>query len=120
MHTNTKVNSENTQLFELFKTTTNWHKARVKCLLIIINSMIKFQTVSYVKLAQGFSSNVEHESSLRRVQRFFAEFSLAPLTFTRLIYSLLPDEPPYMLTYRQDQLEVWYNRYQYFDAKCLL
>ncbi|MCW3808131.1 IS4 family transposase [Plebeiibacterium marinum] len=98
MHTNTKVDSKNTQLFELFKATTNWHKARIKCLLIIINSMIKFQTVSYVKLAQGFSSSVEHESSLRRVQRFFAEFSFDPLIFTRLIYSLLPDEPPYMLS----------------------
>ena len=37
--------------FELFKTTTSWHKARIKCLVIIINGMIKFQTVSYVKLA---------------------------------------------------------------------
>ncbi len=98
MHPNTKVDSKNTQLFELFKTTTSWHKARIKCLVIIINSMIKFQTVSYVKLAQGFNPNVEHESSLRRVQRFFAEFSFDPLIFTRLIYSLLPDEPPYMLS----------------------
>ena len=82
----------------MFKATTNWHKARIKCLLIIINSMIKFQTVSYVKLAQGFSCSVEHESSLRRVQRFFAEFVFDPLIFTKLIYNLLPEEPPYMLS----------------------
>ncbi len=98
MHTNTKVENKNTQLFELFKSTTNWHKARIKCLLIIINSMIKFQSVSYVKLAQGFSGSVEHESSLRRVQRFFAEFAFDPLIFTRLIYSLLPEDPPYKLS----------------------
>ena len=98
MHRNTKVDSKNTQLFELFKETTNWHKARIKCLLVIINSMIQFHSVSYIKLAQGLSSAVEYESSLRRVQRFFAEFAFDPLIFTRLIYSLLPDEPPYQLS----------------------
>jgi hypothetical protein len=60
--------------------------------------MIKFHTVSYVKIAQGFDNIVEHESNLRRVQRFFAEFAFDPLVFTKLIYNLLPDEPPYMLS----------------------
>jgi hypothetical protein len=60
--------------------------------------MIKFHSVSFVKIAQGFSSSVEHESSIRRVQRFFAEFSFDPLIFTRLIYSFLPEEPAYMLS----------------------
>jgi hypothetical protein len=96
--TNTKVDSKNTQLFELFKTTTGWHKARIKCLIIIINSMVKLQTVSYVKIAQGFSASVAHESSLRRVQRFFAEFTFNPLIFTKLLYSLLPDNLPFMLS----------------------
>jgi len=98
MYTNIKVDPKSTELFELFKATTNWHKARIKCLLTIINSMIKFHSVSYVKLAQGFSASVEHESSMRRVQRFFAEFSFDPLVFTRLMYRLLPEEPPYMLS----------------------
>lgn len=98
MNTNTKVDTKNTELFELFKATTNWHKARIKCLLIIINSMVKFHTVSYVKIAQGFSTSVEYESNLRRVQRFFAEFAFDSLVFTKLIYSLLPEEPPYMLS----------------------
>jgi len=95
---NIKVDTKNKELFELFKTTTNWHKARINCLLIIINSMIKFHSVSYVKLAQGFSSSVEYDSNLRRVQRFFAKFVFEPLIFTKLIYSLLPEEPPYMLS----------------------
>jgi hypothetical protein len=60
--------------------------------------MIKFHSVSFVKIAQGFSSPVEHESSLRHVQRFFAEFSFYSLIIIRLIYSLLPEEPPYMLS----------------------
>ncbi|MCU4175686.1 IS4 family transposase [Carboxylicivirga sp. N1Y90] len=60
--------------------------------------MVKLQTVSYVKIAQGFSGSVAHESSLRRAQRFFAEFAFDPLIFTKLIYSLLPEYPPYMLS----------------------
>lgn len=98
MNTNTKVKSKNNELFELFKATTNWNKARIKCLLAIINSMIKLQTVSYVKLAQGFECDAEHGSNLRRIQRFFAGFVFDPLIFTRLIFSLLPDEPPYRLS----------------------
>lgn len=98
MNTNTKVENKNNELFELFKATTNWHKARIKCLLFIVNNIIKLQTVSYVKLAQGFSNSVAFESNHRRVQRFFSEFSFEPLIFTRLIYSLLPQKPPYMLS----------------------
>lgn len=97
MNKNIKVETKSNVLFELFKAKTEWNKARIKCLLAIINSMIKLQTVSYVKLAQGFQNSAEHESNLRRIQRFFADFVFDPLIFTRLIFSLLPDKPPYKL-----------------------
>lgn len=61
--------------------------------------MIKFHTISYVRQAQGCSRSVEHESNLWRVQWFFAEFVFDPLIFTRLIYSLLPEETPYRLVW---------------------
>jgi len=98
MNTNIKVKTKNSELFELLKATTKWNKARIKCLLAIVNSMIKLQTVSYVKLAQGFEGSAEHDSNLRRIQRFFACFVFDPLIFTRLIFSLLPTEPPYRLS----------------------
>lgn len=98
MNTNTKVDTKNTELFEMFKATTNWHKARIKCLIAIINTMLKIQSVSYVKLAQGFNGEAEHESNLRRIQRFFAEFIFDSLIFTKLIYDLLPEQSPYRLS----------------------
>ena len=98
MHTNTKVDSKNTDLFELFKVTTNWNKARIKCIVLLVQAMIKLQSVSYAKLAQGFDSTANYESNLRRIQRFFAKFHFEPILFSKLIFMLLPDNPPYRLS----------------------
>ncbi len=98
MYTNTKVASKNTDLFELFKETTNWNKARIKCIVLLVQAMIKLQTVSYAKLAQGFDSTANYESNLRRIQRFFAKFHFDPMLFSKLIFKLLPDNPPYRLS----------------------
>ena len=53
------------------------------------------QTVSFVKLAQGFEGQVSYESNHRRIQRFFAEFIIDRYLLARLIFSLLPSKPPY-------------------------
>ena len=98
MHTNTKVDSKNTDLFELFKATTNWNKARIKCIVLLVQAMIKLQSVSYAKLAQGFDSTAQYESNLRRIQRFFAKFYFEPIIFSKLIFKILPDNPPYRLS----------------------
>jgi len=95
MHTNIKVKNENSKLFKLFKDSTNWNKARIKCMILLIQAMIKLQSVSYVKLAQGFETNTSYESNLRRIQRFFANFCFDPIVFSKLVYTLLPSEPPY-------------------------
>ncbi len=89
MYKNTKVDSKNTELFELFKATTNWHKARIKCIVLIVQAMIKLQSVSYTKIAQGFDSNATYESNLRRIQRFFAKFYFDPILFSKLIFKLI-------------------------------
>jgi len=39
MNTNTKVKKKNNELFELLKATSNWNKARIKCLLAKVNSI---------------------------------------------------------------------------------
>lgn len=98
MYKNTKVDSKNTELFELFKATTNWNKARIKCIVLIVQAMIKLQSVTYAKIAQGFDSNATYESNLRRIQRFFATFYFDPVLFSKLIFKLLPEEPPYRLS----------------------
>ncbi|WP_157363668.1 hypothetical protein [Alkaliflexus imshenetskii] len=60
--------------------------------------MCKLQTVSFVKLAQGFEGQATYESSHRRVQRFFAEFLIERRLLARLIFALLPSKPPYRLS----------------------
>ncbi|MFV0346098.1 MAG: hypothetical protein ACK5IQ_07620 [Bacteroidales bacterium] len=63
-----------------------------------MKSLIKMQNASYLALAQVFEGNASFESNLRRIQRFFAEFIFDPTIFAKLIFSLLPEEPPYRLS----------------------
>lgn len=60
--------------------------------------MCKLQTVSFVKLSQGFEGIASQESNLRRIQRFFAEFAIDNHLIARIVFSLLPTEPPYKLS----------------------
>lgn len=94
---NTKVDNKYSELIQLFKEITKWHKSRVKRDVSIICAMCKLQTVSFVKLAQGFDGQPIYESNHRRTQRFFAEFIIDRHMLARLIFSLLPDKPPYRL-----------------------
>jgi len=98
MYLNTKVESKYNDLTELFKGKTGWHRARVKFFVSFICSMCKLQTVSFVKLSQGFEGNASQESNHRRIQRFFAEFIVDNHLIARLVFSLLPSEPPYRLS----------------------
>ena len=98
LYVNTKVDNKYSELIQLFKETTGWHKARVKCTISIVCAMCKLQTVSFVKLAQGFEGQATYESSHRRVQRFFAEFLIERRLLARLIFALLPSKPPYRLS----------------------
>ena len=50
--------------------------ARIKFFGLFISALCKVQTVCFEKLACGFDSNVNVESSLRRIQRFIAEYPL--------------------------------------------
>lgn len=98
LYMNTKVDNKYSELIQLFKETTGWHMARVKCTISIVCAMCKLQTVSFVKLAQEFEGQASYESSHRRIQRFFAEFLIERHLLARLIFALLPDKPPYRLS----------------------
>lgn len=71
--------------------------ARIKFFGLFISALCKVQTVCFEKLACGFDSSVKAESSLRRIQRFVAEYSLDSDLVARFIFALLPHEPPYRL-----------------------
>ena len=95
---NIRVGSKYSDLEQLIKKETGWHLARVKCFTMLICALIKLQSVSFVKLAQGFDSAASYDSNLRRVQRFFAKFTIDQDLFARLVFKLLPEKPPYRLS----------------------
>lgn len=95
---NTKEENKYSELIQFLKGATDWHKSRVKCTVSIICAMCNLQTVSYVKLAQGIEGQASYDSNLRRIQRFFAKFIIDRFLLARLIFSLLPSEPPYKLS----------------------
>ena len=71
--------------------------ARIRFISLFIVSLIKVQTVSFEKLAIAFESNTKVESSLRRIQRFMAFYRLDTNIVARLVFSMLPHDPPYRI-----------------------
>lgn len=74
------------------------HLARIKLIVNIILALCKVQTVTFEKLALAFDSEVKPESSLRRIQRFMAEYNLNPDLVAKLIFNLLPSKDKLILS----------------------
>lgn len=72
--------------------------ARIKLISHLIIALCKVQTVTFEKLANAFESSVDSKSSLRRIQRFIADYSLDADIIARLIYNLLPNREQLMLS----------------------
>ncbi|MCF7569580.1 hypothetical protein L3X37_14620 [Sabulilitoribacter arenilitoris] len=64
--------------------------AKIKLISHFIIALCKVQTVTFKKLANTFESSVDSKSSLRRIQRFIADYSLDAAIIARLIFNLLP------------------------------
>jgi hypothetical protein len=76
---------------------SGWHLARQKFLVQFILALLKAKTVNLTHIAP-LLSGVEVNSNYRRIQRFFQEFSLEFDLVARLIWALLPHQPPYRLS----------------------
>lgn len=72
--------------------------ARLKLISYFIIALCKVQTVTFEKLAYAFDVNAKAESSLRRIQRFIASYSLNSELVAKLIFSLLPSQKNLRLT----------------------
>jgi hypothetical protein len=68
------------------------NKARVKLIALFIVALCKVKSISYDKLAAGFDSKVNKESSYRRIQRFMSGFDLPMKLISTLIFNLLPEQ----------------------------
>ncbi|MDG1729184.1 MAG: IS4 family transposase [Algibacter sp.] len=72
--------------------------ARVKLISHFIVALCKVQTVTFEKLANAFDTQASPESSLRRIQRFIANYSLDPDLIARLVFNLLPKQGKLILS----------------------
>jgi len=88
---NTNVTSKSNELISILDTQFKGklNLARVKLIALFICSLCKVQTVTFSKLANGFDSQANSSSSLRRIQRFIANFSISSDLVAKLIFSLL-------------------------------
>lgn len=90
----TSAVSKNTELTSVLNTHFQGkiNLARVKLISHFIIALCKVQTVSFEKLANAFDTRAGSASSLRRIQRFIACFSLSPDLIARLVFGLLPND----------------------------
>jgi hypothetical protein len=97
---NTRAESKNSILFATLSSIfgDKMNLARIKFFGLFICALCKVQTVCFEKLATAFDTDVKVDSSLRRIQRFIAEYMLDTKLIARFVFSLLPHKPPYRLT----------------------
>jgi hypothetical protein len=72
--------------------------ARVKLIAYFVIALCKVQTVTFEKLANAFDTKADASSSLRRIQRFIANYSLDSDLIARLVFNLLPKQEKLILS----------------------
>ena len=64
----------------------DWHKARLNCLVQILQALFTVRTVNLTQIAAAFKTSAKEESSYRRVCRFFTGFSFDISAIVPLVY----------------------------------
>lgn len=72
--------------------------ARIKLMTLLLEALVKVQTVNLVRLANAMPTAVDKESNMRRLQRFLAGYALNLDLIARMIFSLLPAKHDLVLT----------------------
>jgi hypothetical protein len=96
---NLKVEYKVTQLISVLSQnlTGKMNLARIKFFGLFLCALCKVQTICFEKLATAFETDVRSESSLRRIQRFMADYVLDTDLIARIIFKMLPHQPPYRM-----------------------
>jgi len=68
------------------------NKARLKLISMLILALCKVKNINYMSLACAFDSEASPESSMRRVQRFMANFDFPMKLVSCFIFRLLPEK----------------------------
>lgn len=90
-----KINILNDILIQFFG--EKFNLARIKFIGLFITALCSARTVCFERLALCFDNDSKSGSSLRRIQRFFADYKLDTDIIACLIFKLLPHDPPYRL-----------------------
>jgi len=68
------------------------NKARLKLISMLILALCKVKNVNHMSLACAFDGEASPESSMRRVQRFMANFDFPMRVVSKLIFGILPEK----------------------------
>lgn len=63
-------------LIEMFHAYFGWNRARIHCIVALILGIIQLGTVNLTKIACTFPGNAQPDSSYKRLQRLFRNFTL--------------------------------------------
>lgn len=98
-HTNTSQVYKSTDLCSVLEQnfSTKVNKARLKLISMMILALCKVKTVNYMSLANVFDNNASSESSMRRIQRFMADFDLPMKLISTFIFGILPEKKKLVL-----------------------
>jgi len=93
-HTKTSHGCKSTELSSVlaqnFEAKVN--KARLKLISMMVLALCKVKTVNYMALANVFDIGASPESSMRRIQRFMADFDFSMRLVSRFIFGILPNK----------------------------
>lgn len=95
-----KVRCEDTTLLSVLThhLGTKMHLARKKLICKLILALCQVQTVNFERLASCFDTEAKKDSSLRRIQRFFASYILDKDMVARIVFELIPKDKKVGLT----------------------
>ena len=84
----TNVGTKDSELTSVLNThfQSKINLARIKLIAHFIIALCKVQTVTFEKLASAFEHSADPKSSLRRIQRFIAAYTLDSDLIARLIF----------------------------------
>lgn len=82
------------KLREMLEGQLAWHGSRLDFVACFLLGLIQQKSVNWVNISLAFASEAQAESSYRRIQRFFKDFSFEQVDVSQVLIKLLPP-PPY-------------------------
>ena len=98
--TNSKNSGKISKLFPIMQEHfgKSMNLARIKLMTLLLEALVKAQTVNLVRQANAMPTAVDKETNMRRLQRFLACYVLDLDLIARMIFSLLPVKQGLVLT----------------------